>query len=131
MVGKSAPCVSRYCGNFRREPGFQIRKAAMCYGWRCRRKFPQYRLTHGADLPRQLAPQFAQMRVITPAAQQKLRRELARQISAMRQSVLREFPPGTRVSDPEGGRSSSATAACDNTEVPMVEVYFSEAILRM
>ena len=33
----------------------------------------------------------------------KLRRELARQISEMRQSVLREFPAGTTVSDPEGG----------------------------
>lgn len=33
----------------------------------------------------------------------KLRRELARQIREMRQSVLREFPAGTRVSDPEGG----------------------------
>lgn len=33
----------------------------------------------------------------------KLRRELARQIQQMRQAVLRYFPPGTRVSDPEGG----------------------------
>lgn len=48
--------------------------------------------------------------VIKPFYQQKvqqtiaiLRRELARQIREMRQSVLREFPAGTRVSDPEGG----------------------------
>ncbi|MEG3109391.1 MULTISPECIES: PLP-dependent aminotransferase family protein [unclassified Pantoea] len=33
----------------------------------------------------------------------KLRRELSSQISKMRQSVLREFPVGTRVSEPEGG----------------------------
>ncbi|WP_312242527.1 PLP-dependent aminotransferase family protein [Pantoea sp.] len=33
----------------------------------------------------------------------KLRRELARQIHQMRQAVLRYFPGGTRVSDPEGG----------------------------
>ncbi|MDT0177585.1 PLP-dependent aminotransferase family protein [Enterobacter sp. BRE11] len=33
----------------------------------------------------------------------KLRRELAGQIQQMRQSLLREFPAGTRVSDPEGG----------------------------
>lgn len=33
----------------------------------------------------------------------KLRRELARQIHQMRQAVLRYFPPGTRVSEPEGG----------------------------
>lgn len=33
----------------------------------------------------------------------KLRRELARQIHLMRQAVLRYFPGGTRVSDPEGG----------------------------
>ena len=33
----------------------------------------------------------------------KLRRELANQIHHMRQAVLRYFPAGTRVSDPEGG----------------------------
>ena len=33
----------------------------------------------------------------------KLRRELARQIHQMRQAVLRYFPTGTRVTDPEGG----------------------------
>lgn len=33
----------------------------------------------------------------------KLRRELKKQIQQMRQAVLRYFPPGTRVSDPEGG----------------------------
>ena len=33
----------------------------------------------------------------------KLRRELARQIHQMRQAVLRYFPAGTRVTDPEGG----------------------------
>ncbi|WP_437608879.1 PLP-dependent aminotransferase family protein [Erwinia sp. V71] len=33
----------------------------------------------------------------------KLRRELASQICQMRAAVLRYFPPGTRVSDPEGG----------------------------
>nr|MBA2817905.1 GntR family transcriptional regulator [Candidatus Pantoea persica] len=33
----------------------------------------------------------------------KLRRELASQIQRMRQVLLREFPPGMCVSDPEGG----------------------------
>ncbi|MFS2221504.1 PLP-dependent aminotransferase family protein [Pantoea sp. B65] len=33
----------------------------------------------------------------------KLRRELANQIGQMRRAVVRYFPPGTRVSDPEGG----------------------------
>lgn len=33
----------------------------------------------------------------------KLRRELASQIRQMRAAVLRYFPPGTRVSEPEGG----------------------------
>ncbi len=33
----------------------------------------------------------------------KLRRELASQIRQIRQAVLRHFPPGTRVSDPQGG----------------------------
>lgn len=33
----------------------------------------------------------------------KLRRELKNQIHHMRQAVLRYFPPGTRVSEPEGG----------------------------
>lgn len=33
----------------------------------------------------------------------KLRRELARQVGLMRAAVVRHFPPGTRVSSPEGG----------------------------
>ncbi len=33
----------------------------------------------------------------------KLRRELARQVAALRAGVMRHFPPGTRVSTPQGG----------------------------